>query len=250
MARRTWKEIKAVKEKLLADETIKYVFDETAKDDKVIYLSKFEVPRWEDVLVGQWESADESIANLIEQYVDENYMEITMGMKDDADMMIARGVSFRTFKKFLQTEWTEAQVTLKKLIDITDPTTGEVREVLMKGKPDFVNAPNKLIVDLKTTGSRDMIIDELQFRGEPKLTANYIRQLSIYNKLSGGDFDGALALVTANWVKWIFIPNQYLVDAWAILEKDVLDLDAFLKNPESLDESIFKYDESLDNLSL
>lgn len=250
VARRTWKEIKAVKDSITEDETIKYVFEETAKDGKVIYLSKFEVPRGEDVLVGQGATADESVANLIEQYVDENYMEITMGMKDDADAMIARGVSFRTFKKFLQTEGTEAQVQLKADVEITDPATGEVRSITMKGKPDFVNRPNKLIVDLKTTGSREMIIEWLQFKGEPKLTAAYIRQLSIYNKMMGGDNDGALALVTSTGVKWIFIPNQYLVDAWEILEKDILDLDTFLKDPDSLDESIFTYDESLDNLSL
>ena len=68
--------------------------------------------------------------------------------------------------------------------------------------------------------------------------------------MMGGDNDGALALVTSTGVKWIFIPNQYLVDAWEILEKDILDLDDFLKDPDSLDESIFKYDESLDNLTL
>jgi len=186
----------------------------------------------------------------IVEEINENYMEITLGMKADAEQMIARGKSFRKFKNFLQAEGTEAQTQLRCEVEITDPTTGEVRSIKMKGKPDFTNDKQKLIVDLKTTGSRDMIIDELQFRGEPKLTANYIRQLSIYNKMSGGDNDGALALVTATGVKWIFIPNEYLVAAWEILEKDVLELDGFLKDPDSIDESIFKYDESLDNLSL
>jgi len=196
-----------------------------------------------------WEISDTERQNIIDQINDE-YMEITIKMQEEAETMIARWLSFRRFKQFLQTEWTEAQVQLRTEVEITDSKTGEVRKISMKWKPDFVNNKMKLIVDLKTTWSRSMIIDDLQFKGEPNLTANYIRQLAIYNKMSGGDFDWALALVTSTWVKWIFIPNQILVDAWEIIEKDVLALDDFLKNPESLNESIFTYDESLDNLSL
>ena len=66
----------------------------------------------------------------------------------------------------------------------------------MKGMPDYVNHKLKKIVDLKITGSLDMILDQLQFRGEAKLTARYIRQLAIYNKLCGGGYSTALALVT------------------------------------------------------
>jgi len=34
----------------------------------------------------------------------------------------------------------------------------------MKGKPDFLNKKEKIIVDLKYTGSLDMVIESLQFR--------------------------------------------------------------------------------------
>jgi|GEM_PF-6305480 hypothetical protein len=47
----------------------------------------------------------------------------------------------------------------------------------------MVNVKRGLIVDLKTTGSMDMIIDGLQFRGKPNVTAPYIRQLTIYREM-------------------------------------------------------------------
>ncbi len=253
VARRTGKEIQEVKDKLIKDKTIEYDFEETVENSEIIYLSTFKIPKWEEVICGKWLTTQESIEDLINKYVDENYMEITMSMKDDADMMIARGLSFRKFKNFLKDEWTESQVQLKQNVDIVNKETWEVRTIAMKGKPDFVNKRTKLIVDLKTSWSRDMVIEDLQFRWEPKLTADYIRQLSIYNKLMWGDYDWALALLTANGVKWIFIPNEFLVQAWEILEKDILELDDFIKDPDSIDESIFKqsdYNISLDALGL
>lgn len=216
VARRTWKEIQKVIDKNISE---------------------------------LWENPSQEDIDRVTEEVNENYWEITMAMKETADEMITRGLAFRKFTNFLKADGTEAQAQLREKVEVTD-SEGTIHEVLMKGKPDFVNEKMKLVVDLKTTGSRDMIIDELQFRGEPKLTANYIRQLSGYNKMMWGDYDGALALVTATGVKWIHIPNQILVDAWEILWKDYLELDTFIKNPDSLDESIFKYDESLDALSL
>jgi len=177
-----------------------------------------------------------AIKDLIEAGVDtEGVMEITTKMKEEADEMIAWWKAFRQFKEFLQDEGTEAQVQLKETINW----------ITLKGLPDYVNKNKNLIVDLKTTWSMDMIIDSLQFRWEPKLTANYIRQLSMYNKLLWGWYDWALALVTSSGVKWIAIPNTILESAWDIIEKDIESLDNFLKNSKTLEESIFIKDDSM-----
>lgn len=172
-------------------------------------------------------------------------MEITMGMKDEAEKMIKRWICFRRFKEFIKHPWTKSQVQLRKDLELTDAISWEVRTVAVKGLPDYVNDDLKLIVDLKTTWSRQMIIDDLQFRWEPNLTANYIRQLSIYNQLLWWTYSWALALVTADWVKWIDIPNQILLDAWKIIERDIIELDNFLKDPTTLNESIFQKNEEI-----
>lgn len=235
VAKRTGKEIQAKKEALLNDfEFLKTVH--TFNNWDKIGAIFADVVNWYEWL---WEDTVEAIKDLIEKYVDNNFTEITMSMKDDAEDMIKRGINFKRFKEFLKLEWTSAQNQLRTDIEITDELTWEIHTVTIKWLPDFVNEEKKLIVDLKTTWSLSMVIDDLQFRWEPKLTANYIRQLSMYNKLMGGWYDGALAVVTANWVKWISIPNEILENAWEILEKDILDLAKFLKNPESIDESIF-----------
>lgn len=180
-------------------------------------------------------------------------MEITLGMQETALKMISRWRHFRKFKVFLQHSKTESQVQLKWEVELTDKLTWEIRKVKLKGLPDYRNEDLKLIVDLKTTWSIDMIIDDLQFRWDVKLTANYISQLAIYNKLSWWDYNWALALVTDDWVKWIDIPNQILLDAWEILERDIIELDNFIKDPTSINESIFQKNEemvSLEDLSL
>lgn len=185
--------------------------------------------------------------------INKNHTEITKSMETEALEMIAWGKAFGKFKKFLKLKDTEAQVQLRKDIEITDQISGDMITVTMKWLPDFRNESEKLIVDLKTTGNMEMVIDALQFRWEPNLTANYIRQLSIYNKLSGGGYAWALAFVTDKWVKWVHIPNEILENAWEIIEKDILDLDKFLKDPDSIDESIFlqqDYETSVEDLTL
>ena len=167
--------------------------------------------------------------------------------------MIVRWKAFRKFKEFLKTPWTESQVELSWIFDFTDKETWEIRKIEIKWLPDFRNIDIKLLVDLKTTWSIDMIIEDLQFKWEPKLTANYIRQLSIYNKLSWWDYNWALAILTPDWMKWIDIPNEILVAAWDILERDIIELDRFIENPTTLDDSIFRTNEEmilLDELSL
>lgn len=255
VAKRTWKEIKATKERLKEDKDIEFIFDrqsDTALD--IEYTAQFaEQTKETEGLVWKWKTKKEASSNLIDQYVDKNYLEITMKMKEDAEEMINRWLAFKRFSNFLQHDKTEAQVELEEELELTDPITWELRKVKVKWLPDFVNKELNLIVDLKTTWSIDMVIDSLQFRGEPKLTANYIRQLSIYNKLSGGGYDWVLAILTPDGVKWIFIPNQILEDAWPMLEWDILLLDSFLQDPDSIDDTIFvtlNEELSIDDLAL
>ena len=85
----------------------------------------------------------------------------------------------------------------------------------------------------------EMIIDDLQFKGEPKLYANYLRQLAGYNQLLWWGYDWALALITEKWVKWINVTCWILDDVLPILNKDVQELQDYLDNPDSIDESIF-----------
>lgn len=215
VAKRTWKAIK----ELIETRVNKYIQEEGN-------------PITDDINKEEIEELQEKFSKEIEK---EWVMEITMKMRDEAEEMIAWWKAFRQFKEFLKDEDTEAQVQLKETINW----------VTMKGLPDFVNKKKNLIVDLKTTWSMDMIIDQLQFRWTPKLTANYIRQLSIYNKLLWGWYDWALALVTSTGVKWISIPNAILEEAWTKIEEDIISLNKFLENPKTLEESIFVADDSM-----
>ena len=221
VAKRSWKEIKKLAEKRYEEE-----------------LSK-------------WEK-ETRLAEIEKELLEEGYMEITNWIKEEAELWIKWGQNFKQFRDFLQKEETEAQAVLMEDVDITD-SEWNVATIKMKGKPDFLNKKEKIIVDLKYTGSLDMVIEQLQFRWQPILTAAYIRQCAIYNKMCGGDYSAALAIVTSTGVKWISISNEILVAAWEVLEKDILDLDKFFKNPNSLNETIFvksDTDISLDDLQL
>jgi hypothetical protein len=117
---------------------------------------------------------------------------------------------------------------------------GEVIDIKIKWLPDFVNVKEKKILDLKTSWSMSMILEELQFKWKPNYTAHYIRQLSMYNFLLGGGYSWALALITTKWVKWIDVPNWILEKAWEQIEIDLIDLHKFIQDPSSINESIFK----------
>ena len=157
-------------------------------------------------------------------------IEITKTMEEQIKSMIQWGGCFTKFTDILNDKNSECQRVLRT----------EINWLKMKWLPDIINDEKKLIVDLKTTiWSIDMITDQLAFRWEPILYSNYITQLSIYNKLSWWGYDGAIALITPKWVKWIDIPNYILEDAFEIIEKDVQELQDYLDNPDSIDESIF-----------
>lgn len=228
VSRRTWKEIKKLAEEKYKN-SLENAIIEDSKEEKSIKLAEIEKELLED-----W------------------FMEITNWIESEAKEWIKWGENFKQFQNFLNKEWTQAQVVLKATINITDKDW-EVHNINIKGKPDFLNTKEKIIVDLKYTGSLDMIIEQLQFRWEPNLTAAYIRQCAIYNKMCGWDYSAALAVVTSTWVKWIAISNEILNNTWEIIEKDILDLDKFLKNPDSLNETIFvksDTDMSLEDINL
>ena len=160
---------------------------------------------------------------------DEWVVEITKKMETESLKMIEWGLAFDKFQEFINDKDTIEQ----------NPIKTEINWVKMKCLIDFTNHKRKMIVDLKTTWSLDMIIDWLQFRWEPILTAPYIRQLAITNKLNWGWYDWALALISTKGVKWIDIPNSILEEAWDLIELDVQELQAYIKNPTSINESIF-----------
>jgi len=87
-----------------------------------------------------------------------------------------------------------------------------------------------------------MIIEDLQFKGKPNIYARYIRQLAFYNKMAGGDYNGAIALVSTKGILWIEVPNIILLKAWEKVEEDILELIKFKKNPTEFNASIFDLD--------
>ncbi len=162
--------------------------------------------------------------------------EITKTMEEQILSMIEWGSCFDIFLEVLNDKNSECQRILKT----------EINWMKMKGLPDIINKERKLIVDLKTTvWSIDMITDQLAFKWEPILTSNYITQLWIYNKLAWWGYDGAIALITPKWVKYIEVPNEILEEAWEIIERDVEELVEYIKNPKSINESIFNNDLTL-----
>lgn len=158
--------------------------------------------------------------------------EITMSMHEQVMKMINLGNNFKRFKTFIDDKDTQKQAILMSEIEILNSNTWELEKVKVKGKPDFINNEKKIIVDLKTTASVDMISESLSYKWVAKLTARYIRQLSIYNKLAGGDYKTYLAILDGDDLLWVEIPEKVLKDAWVLIEKDLLDLKHFLDNPE------------------
>ena len=167
---------------------------------------------------------------------------ISSAVQESALTMIEWWNNWTKFQDFINDKDTKAQTELRQEFELTD-TTWEIIKVKFKWLPDFYNSKKKLIVDLKTTGNLDMVIDDLQFKWEPKFTANYLRQLAWYNKLLWGWYDWALAVITEKWVKWIEVPNWILVEVEKQLDYDLIECTKYIDNPNEIDESIFKEEE-------
>ena len=149
--------------------------------------------------------------------------EITKWMKSDIDSIIEKGLNFKRFMDFLKTPWTESQVIL----------TWKLKTILLKWKPDFINRYIKEIMDLKTTWSIWMIMDELFYINKDwqkivNLNAPYIKQLSIYNYMAWWDFYWSLALISSTWRRYIKISNRVLKKAFEQIEKDLIELQEFI----------------------
>ena len=211
VAQRKWKEIQAI-----IDEAIKTHETETKKEIS-------EIDR----------------QNIIDE-VNWDYREITKWMESTAKNMIKAWLAFKKLQDFLKTEWIESQKILTKDVEIVDKEW-EIHTIKIKWLPDFVDSKNKIVVDLKTSGSSDMIVEWLQFKQKPMLTAAYIRQLSMYNKMLGGWYNWVIALVwDNNDIMWIDIPNIILEKCWdETIGRDLLELDKFIKNPKEYETSIF-----------
>ena len=174
-------------------------------------------------------------------------IEITKTMWDDINKLIKWGNYFPKFQEFIKDKDTKAQTSLFKEVELTSKTW-EVKKVKLKWLPDFINNKKKVIVDLKTTTWEiSRITDGMAFKWKPKLTANYLRQLALYNFLSWWDYDGVISLLSPKWIKWIDVPNSILIDTWEIMKEDIIDLANFIEKPDNVEESIF-YEE--DELSL
>ena len=159
-------------------------------------------------------------------------IEITKTMEDRVNTMIRVWVIvwLDVFK-----EQCETQKQLYSEVEIYD------KKIKIKALPDFINNKTKEIIDLKTTASINQIVEDLQFRWKPKLTARYIRQWAICRKILWDDYTFRLAILSDEkwWVyKSIVIPNEILDASWNILEKDIYELQSYLDSGE-IQDSIF-----------
>lgn len=173
----------------------------------------------------------------------ENPNEITKTIAKTAKRMIDWGNYFPKFQEFIKDKNTASQYIIRETIKCSEKDTWEVYEIPVKWLPDFINQKDKVICDLKTSWNMDMIIEGLQYKWEPNLTANYIRQLAMYNKMMWGDYSWALALITEKGIKWIDVPNEILIEAWKIIEQDLIELWKYIQDPKDIDESIFNLEE-------
>jgi len=192
----------------------------------------------------EWEKVWEDYEAVSRRTWKSDKQEITKTMQTDALKMISWWNQWKKFKDFISLPDTKAQTELLKEYTITDENW-EIHDIKIKWLPDFYNPKKKIIVDLKTSWSIDMVLEDLQFRWVPKFTARYIRQLAWYNFMLWGWYSWALALITTKWVKWIEVPNWILEKAWEQYEKDLVDLTKFIKNPESIKEDIFLSEEEV-----
>jgi hypothetical protein len=170
---------------------------------------------------------------------DSSIIEITWVMTDTIKKTIQWGKSMQSFKDIIKDEKYVSQKILLWSIEIVDETDGEVYTIQMKWLPDYCNETEKKLVDLKYTWSLDMIIDSLQFKGQPILKGWYIQQQAIYNKLLWGWYDWCIILLTDNWCINIDISNEILEKSWLAIESDILDLAKFIEGEKLINTSIF-----------
>lgn len=165
-------------------------------------------------------------------------------------------------KTFLVTvKQSEKQAILKWVYEFTDEETWEVVSIKIKGKPDFIDYEWKVIVDLKTTGNFETLLNDMQWQLKPVINHKYFRQLAIYNFLSWQQNDCYLAIaddantyVNSEWLKfwrtkWIKVRQSILDKALESVFEDIRELYKYQKNNwQSLEEiDIFESDNNLDN---
>lgn len=230
MAYKTWKVKFKVNEAIIIWKAIDEFYDKTND----LFLDKKKLfTKYKPVARRNWKEK-------------EWIVEITKSMEKDILAMLEWGSAFNRFQELIKNNDVKCQTILQKEVELTNKSW-EVKKVKLKWLPDFINHKKKVIVDLKTTWSLDMVIENLQFKGKAIKTANYLRQLALYNFLSWWNYDGVIALLSPKGVKWIDVPNDILLDVWEIMKEDIIDLANFIQNPEIVDETIF-YEE--DELSL
>lgn len=101
-----------------------------------------------------------------------------------------------------------------------------------KGKPDIVNHKKKIIADLKVVWNIDKLIEAIQFRWTFNLTFQYIRQLWNYDDLLWWWYKWQLIVVDHKCnIIIIDIPNELLVRAQELNERDIKELDYRLMQP-------------------
>lgn len=129
--------------------------------------------------------------------------EITNGMSDSVAIMTKSIEAFRTLQSFIALPDTIRGSSENSVLKGEMVCTGGTLK--LKGKVDFYNPTTKQIVDLKTTGSLDTVMDSLQFKWSPNIFARYIRQGAYYRYLAGDNSEFALAIVD-NDGRIMFVP--------------------------------------------
>lgn len=152
--------------------------------------------------------------------------EITNGMSESVARMIGSLDQFKTFQEFANDPITICGNSEGCVLTGTFGTgNGQMK---LKGKVDFINHCERMIVDLKTTASIDMVMSDMRFRGTPNVFARYIRQGAYYRNLAGEGYSFALAIVDDNG-KFVYVPiRQDILDAaWSHVSADLTQLASF-----------------------
>ena len=174
----------------------------------------------------QWKK-DEVLAKypVVAKRSGNNPNEITKSMSETISKMISALESFKTLNDFISLPDTKTgqddETILQKSIELPDGCLN------LKWKVDFINHTTRQIVDLKTTGSVEMVLDGLMYKWTPILHARYIRQLAYYRYLASPDIDYSCALAVADgdWrIVWIPIRKDILDRAWEFIKDDLSEL--------------------------
>ncbi len=105
----------------------------------------------------------------------------------------------------------------------------------LKGKPDFIDREQKLIIDLKCPASMLNFMREISFKGFINPYHSYVRQLAFYRQLNGDqDYEGELIVIAHNGQCIVLRITKDILDfAWAMIENDIDKLKAALSNETS-----------------